>query len=286
MKYRIRLLFILLMLQILLATWAFFHMVQTKWDSDHPFYRVLLLAFCMSFALFFYVLYLILRSIRLSRQVAKLEQEQRFHSQKEHDLQLIQNNARRYQSGILPELAKLKELLSDRDGTAAIAKIHALTEHFENTRMHPVCSDSLLNTILQVKKESAKEHGINVNYQLLLPDSLRIPNTVLSCIFFNLLDNGIEACQKGGSKEPFIYLSVKERANFLSIYMENSKNPEEWFDGTTTKENEEQHGLGLSIIEELVHEYEGSCEWEDKREVFCSRLMIRTDMQKENLWLR
>ena len=43
----------------------------------------------------------------------------------------------------------------------------------------------------------------------------------------------------------------------------------------TTKSDSLSHGFGLSIIEEIVKSYDGFCEWEDRGNIFESRIMLR-----------
>ena len=58
------------------------------------------------------------------------------------------------------------------------------------------------------------------------------------------------------------------------IHMENTKDSVIQFDGSTTKDEKESHGFGLKIIEEIVHEHHGICQWTDKGDIFDSILLI------------
>ena len=67
---------------------------------------------------------------------------------------------------------------------------------------------------------------------------------------------------------------------FLDSYyndLANSKNPNQEFSHTTTKEDFSSHGLGLSIIEEICQRYDGVYEWKDQGEEFLSTVLLRLD---------
>ena len=75
----------------------------------------------------------------------------------------------------------------------------------------------------QMKVLLAMQKNIKVTYEVLLPEKSNIPSSELSSIFFNLLDNGIESCNTSGSEAPFISVTSKMSAGFLTVHMQNSK---------------------------------------------------------------
>ena len=80
-----------------------------------------------------------------------------------------------------------------------------------------------------------------------------------------------EICQK-----PLIILLVNYQANMLIISQKNSKNPEIIFNHETSKEQQQElHGLGLYMTEDIVKEYDGVVEWKDAGEMFESNLMLK-----------
>lgn len=103
-------------------------------------------------------------------------------------------------------------------------------------------------------------------------------SSVLISLFSNLLDNAIESCQMASSLNPKIELSIDYKGDFLIIFMQNTKETALIFNSLarkTTKSDSLSHGFGLSIIEEIVKSYDGFCEWEDRGNIFESRIMLR-----------
>ena len=63
--------------------------------------------------------------------------------------------------------------------------------------------------------------------------------------------------------------SYRSMENYISQIQQNGPNTKiEVFKGLS-------HGFGLSIIEEIVKSYDGFCEWEDRGNIFESRIMLR-----------
>ena len=127
----------------------------------------------------------------------------------------------------------------------------------------------------QMKVLLAMQKNIKVTYEVLLPEKSSIPSSELSSIFFNLLDNGIESCNASGSEAPFISVTSKMSAGFLTVHMKNSKDPAQPFNHKTSKKDIPNHGFGLSIIEDICAKNDGSCQWIDNGDTFDSVVMLR-----------
>lgn len=199
---------------------------------------------------------------------------------------LLQNRKKEsleFRQNILASLNHLQTYLLEKDIAKAQLCFQELSENFQHIRFSPCCSDSLISSILDSKKSSAAEYGIQVTYQIVLPKDCDTVHASLSSIFYNLLDNGIEACQRQDGSNPFILVTSKITNDFLIIHMINSKSKKEHFSHRTVKKDNLSHGLGLSIIEDIVQKYDGSCEWLDLGTEFESTVMLRySNFQEKN----
>ena len=153
--------------------------------------------------------------------------------------------------------------------------IRNLNQTFQKERFHPYCQNNLLQAILEGKRLRAEQKHIQVSYEILLPEKISINTTDLSSIFFNLLDNAIEACSASGNPDPEIRLSANISNGFLTIYMHNTKNPLQSFTHKTTKSEPGSHGYGLSIIEDICQRYNGSYQWIDHNDTFDSIVLLQ-----------
>ena len=132
-----------------------------------------------------------------------------------------------------------------------------------------------MQAILEGKRLRAEQKHIQVSYEILLPEKISINTTDLSSIFFNLLDNAIEACSASGNPDPEIRLSANISNGFLTVYMHNTKNPMQTFTHKTTKSEPGAHGYGLSIIEDICQKYNGSYQWIDHNDTFDSIVLLQ-----------
>ena len=116
----------------------------------------------------------------------------------------------------------------------------------------------VVSALLGQKLSFAKEKGITMEIQALLPESLKIPDIHLCTILSNLLDNAIRESAKveGGQ----IQVLMKPVKGYFCIRVANTarenilrENPSL----ATTKKDSKNHGLGLKVVRSLVQEYDG-----------------------------
>lgn len=154
------------------------------------------------------------QAIQKQEQLQK-EQEQLFVSRKQETLEFQQSTIRK--------LETLQNYLKTNEYDKIQDYLPAITDDFQRERFHPICQDSLINAILADKRFLAMQKNIKVTYEVLLPEKSNIPSSELSSIFFNLLDNGIESCNASGSEAPFISVTSKMSAGFLTVHMKTAK---------------------------------------------------------------
>lgn len=161
------------------------------------------------FSLFFNFLWVIftISLIKMMRQVWKnvhdsyqliLAQKTRdVLLQQEKEVEQFQKNIIRRQEEVYETLERALKDSEAGDYDSLEQRIAQLTEHIQTNRSETFCSNSLLNTILQIKKERAQRNGIQCRFQIILPPDFEnmFSDITITSLFTNLLDNAIEACQ-------------------------------------------------------------------------------------------
>lgn len=206
----------------------------------------------------------------LNIKIDTMMKNQELRKKQEEELKAIKENAEEIQNKIKKDLRTVSEMLDTNVEEAKETLIH-LSDHFEAVRMHPICADSLMNAILQSKKDYANTLGIDVHYHV-VTEYANCFDTDLSAVLFNLLDNGIEACSQ--CNDSSLSLSISDHLGYLHIKMINSKQ-EKKFTGETTKEDKKHHGYGLSIITDVANKHDGSVQWIDNGNTFTSLVMLK-----------
>ena len=236
------------------------------------------IASLLSIAVVLYLLYSMIRSALKSAhqetELLALEQQQKLKEQQTKALADRRQQTLSLQEHMKEDLLVYRNLMDHEQYTEAASYLENLTSRFQEERFHPICSDNLINAILDSKRQIASQYNIRTSFQLLLPEKSNIENSDLSSIFFNLMDNGIEARRASRTSDPFIQITTKQTANFLTIHMLNSKDPDQKFEHKTTKTDPWAHGFGLAIIEDIASKYDGSCQWIDNGDVFESVVMV------------
>ena len=123
----------------------------------------------------------------------------------------------------------------------------------------------MVNIILSQKIREARLFDINIVTKVLLNETLPLSDDELGTILSNLIDNAIEASKKETEKD--IRIEMNSVKDFIQIMVKNKvgydvleKNPYL----KTTKEEARFHGIGLSIIREIVQQHNGKLDYRMK----------------------
>ena len=136
-------------------------------------------------------------------------------------------------------------------------------------------SSAMLNAVINEKLTACERQGIPFYINVQLP--MNIESMELAIVLSNLLDNAMEAeltePQKG------IWLHMKVVDTMVNLIVENriktsvlENNPHLH----TTKEDKLEHGMGIRIVREIVHQLQGFFAVEEVEEKFIVHVMIPT----------
>lgn len=113
--------------------------------------------------------------------------------------------------------------------------------------------NTLLNYLLNKKNNLAKAQGIQLDSQILVPESLTIPNDILAIVIGNLLDNAFSAVARHPQGKQIVSLVVKAVNQKLLIQVSNAFNVDE----VDSRRDRLQKGFGLKNIKQIVEKYDG-----------------------------
>lgn len=251
----------------------YFYLFLNRAESNTVYLILGIVFLCTCFQLYQLILKTLDRD-KIGAELSALKAQQKMEEEQELLLAERQGKTVNLQNSLYSDLQEVENLLREEAYPQAHQKLAVLTASFEKERFRPYCEDNLIHAILDGKKVLAEKNNIQVSFEILLPKTTEISTVDLSSVLFNLMDNGIEACCASECSDPEIKLSVKEMGGFLLIHMINSKNPNQQFDQSTTKEDSDMHGFGLSIIQDICRNYDGSCRFEDKGDTFVTVILM------------
>lgn len=112
----------------------------------------------------------------------------------------------------------------------------------------------IINMLYQYFKEEYPQVHSSIDDQIL--GTITMDDSKLSSLIYNLFKNSFEASSK--TTDSNVSISFKNKNSHLYIQIRNSINqPVTLKEGYTSKGNKDDHGIGLTIINEIVNEYHG-----------------------------
>lgn len=220
----------------------------------------------------------VLKKSDIETELSFLQKQKQLKQEQDYSLQIRRQNTQDFQFKTVQGLLDFQTLLKQEKYEQADDAIRNLNRTFQKERFHPYCQNNLLQAILEGKRLRARQNHIQVSYEILLPEELSVDTADLSSVFFNLMDNAIEACNTSGNPNPEIRLSANISNGFLTVYIHNTKNQAQIFTHQTTKSNSGIHGYGLSIIEDICQRYNGSYQWINHEGMFDSIVLLQCNL--------
>lgn len=168
--------------------------------------------------------------------------------------------------GKLPELeAYLEQYCSDLDSIPTVI----------------YCQNYEANTLLNYFAHIAQKHNIQTDIQVQFPQELALPETTLSVLLSNLLENAVDACReitdgekricvKGTASDGFVYFDI---SNTYTGTLHKARN------GNYRTTKKDGTGLGLQSVSHLVKLHNGIMEVDTKDHIFRVSVMLRETTQ-------
>ena len=187
--------------------------------------------------------------VRLTEQVKHYEQVEKT----DNELRKFRHNYKNMKIGLM-------SLLNNKDTDGAKKYVADCDELLDIDYTLYQTGNSIINAILSDKAMKVKDKGITIKFTGLIPRT-KISNTDLCIIFGNILDNAIEAVEKVDdniAKE--INIDVYKKKDYLFITVTNPTKTEVAIKDNkivTSKDDKNNHGLGLSSVEETLKKYDG-----------------------------
>lgn len=174
-------------------------------------------------------------------------------SQSENQAILIHDIKKHLQS-----IASLNEQNAPDKVSAYIRELLLSSDFKESAR---ICDNELLNAIMARYKRQCNEQGIGFTADIRSGVLNFLPDSDLTSLFCNLLDNAMEAAGKVPDSYIEINCSRRENTPFVLITVVNSCriNPfkNDTSDPSTTKAEKRSHGFGLKSIRKICGKYHG-----------------------------
>jgi two-component system, LytTR family, sensor histidine kinase AgrC len=132
-------------------------------------------------------------------------------------------------------------------------------------------NNSVFDSIINAKAMLIKEKNIEFTYNIEIPQKINIEPIDMCILFGNTLDNAIEACNRiaNGTKKISVLVTYRNNSLFLSITNTTDGKLKKRGDTfLSSKNNRDEHGIGLSNIERTVEKYNGLLNLNHRNNIF------------------
>ena len=173
---------------------------------------------------------------------------------------------KKFRHDIEKHMNVLKEMVQSKENTEELLSYAAqIEEQYESLQAIDYCGNPVVNAILVNKKYQCQEQGIDMEIKIGKFESGKIKEIDLVAVISNVLDNAIEGCMNiQGNTERKIHFQCGNLNDTLFIHVQNTVDAANKdfavMQKKTWKRDTYAHGVGLSIVEEIVEKYDGEIE--------------------------
>jgi|AKZA01.1.fsa_nt_gi Signal transduction histidine kinase regulating citrate/malate metabolism len=200
--------------------------------------------------------------------------------QEENVNQIVQNyqHLKVFKHDIQGHLQMIEHLIDNNEIEELKNYSHSIN-HQLASNIFGSCTNIYIAGILNLFIDTITNENIEVTFHYDITKRIKVKNTHLSSLFYNLMTNAVESLLKNKIQESRqLLLRIGNVNEVLYIELENSVEKnfslKNLIQGKTTKSDKENHGIGLISINQIIAEYNGSIEYEINDAKLLTRILL------------
>lgn len=166
--------------------------------------------------------------------------------------QLLQDNGKEmsiFRHDLRHRILALHGLLQRGQTEDALALLESAHEDLERTATHPYCLNPIINAIISIYFEKAKELSVRTSHKISFPQSLPSIESPLAYVLANLLENALQASATMPKEKRTVDLTLLMKGNQIALSIVNQYDAPIRFDENGyPKTDKEGHGFGMVSI--------------------------------------
>ena len=166
--------------------------------------------------------------------------------------QLLQDNGKEmsiFRHDLRHRILALHGLLQRGQTEDALALLESSHEDLERTATHPYCLNPIINAIISIYFEKAKELSVRTSHKISFPQRLPSIESPLAYVLANLLENAIQASATMPKEKRTVDLTLLMKGNQIALSIVNQYDAPIRFDENGyPKTDKEGHGFGMVSI--------------------------------------
>lgn len=206
----------------------------------------------------------------------KILEVQNVYYQKQLEYMLLSEQATRsLRHDMKNHLLSICALAKENNDPAVIQYVNDL-HHLSSPAGDSISSGNIvIDSILNSKLSLAAERGIDLRFDIVVPEKLSVDDIDITILLGNLLDNALENFD-AASGYPILFRLRYDKGRLLF----HCENP---YAGTlkkrgrsynTGKSDQKNHGFGLQNINNVVNKYNGELTIKDENNIFCADILL------------
>ncbi|KOR26003.1 sensor histidine kinase [Clostridium sp. FAM 1755] len=167
-------------------------------------------------------------------------------------------------------------LLQKEKSEEALKHISDIIEVCNRQKEYAHSGNTVIDSALNFKFQEASQKNIRINLNLNIPENIEIPSFDVSIILGNLLDNAIYAVDKLENNR-YINFKMQYTKGRLILRIENPFNGQILMNNNkiiTTKEDRNNHGIGIESVKIILKKYNGSMDIKHDNNIFSVILLL------------
>lgn len=196
-------------------------------------------------------------------------------------VRVVRRNARetrKMRHDLQAHISSLRHYMEKKEYRKAESYLSAIQDHMTQTICKTVSvNHEIVDAVLLEAQSRGEPYQIQWKIEGILPSALSIGDFELCTIFSNLLSNSIEACERLPQSQRQIHLEIRQLENNLVIELANPVRDRidlERLGSVTTKEDEKNHGFGISNIRTMVEKNHGRLFFEEQEGIFLAKILF------------
>ena len=147
------------------------------------------------------------------------------------------------------------------------------------------CRNQVINALICYYASQARRHKIRFEAQADYPEQCPVPDTEVTVILGNLLENAVEACLREKNGKCSIRLRIFRKNSSLVFLTDNTCSGTVPFDAdgkTPLSSKRKGVGIGVSSIREIADRYGGDTLFEQKAGMFYASVWLQIPEEADN----
>lgn len=208
--------------------------------------------------LFFYTFFLFFMVDQLnynSEKTFHLEMlSQQMQLQKQHFTELAAYNQeiRSIKHDLKNHTRMIQGYLQENQIDKAMEYLNSYTENLHQISKFVFTGNNTVDILLNQKMIVAKENNITLDYNILIPSEMNIPDLDLCIILSNLLDNAIEATLKITNRKIKLKINLYKEQLFISLSNTFDGSVKQSSNQLLSSKEDKNHGYGIYNVKRVV----------------------------------